>query len=168
MTIHLLKAWPSFFRAMADGHKKVDVRKNDRDFAVADYLIQYEYTPPDGRVSGQILVQQVTHILTGNGVQEGYVAMSVTELTKKEAARVAAEYFKQNADVPTALLEKLCANDRYARELMQMSFRTPMGVKCAKHGTAAESDEPCWQCEREAGSNAEDSHFLHGKGNRGS
>lgn len=94
MTTHLLKCWPSLFRAMKDGHKKVDIRKWDRDFAVGDYLIQMEFDAAERMVSGEVIVLQVTHILSGAfGLGEGYVAMSVTELTTAEDTRVLQAFF---------------------------------------------------------------------------
>lgn len=36
--IHALKTEPQFFEAVIDGSKTFEVRKNDRDFRVGDYL----------------------------------------------------------------------------------------------------------------------------------
>lgn len=38
MTIHELKTWPDFFRDVADGRKKFEIRKDDRDYKVGDLL----------------------------------------------------------------------------------------------------------------------------------
>jgi hypothetical protein len=43
--IHYLKCWPQFFEAVARGLKPFEVRKNDRDFRVADQVVMYEWDP---------------------------------------------------------------------------------------------------------------------------
>lgn len=42
---HELKAWPSFYDAVAAGDKTFEVRHNDRDFAVGDTLILRRWCP---------------------------------------------------------------------------------------------------------------------------
>ena len=55
---HHLKTWPDVFAATRFGLKSFDLRINDRDFKVGDYLILEEFEPCPkcggcGRVSGQ-------------------------------------------------------------------------------------------------------------------
>lgn len=45
MTEHVLKTWPEFFRAIVDGKKTFEVRKNDRGFQTGDVLHLREFDP---------------------------------------------------------------------------------------------------------------------------
>ncbi|PSR21011.1 MAG: hypothetical protein C7B47_17565 [Sulfobacillus thermosulfidooxidans] len=65
MTIHCLKIWPAYFRAIDTGAKTVELRaETDRTFAVGDILWLQEYVPsPSPHYTGRRLAVQVTHIL---------------------------------------------------------------------------------------------------------
>lgn len=79
MTIHRLKTWPEFYGAVEDGRKTVELRYDDRDYAVGDILLLREYLPgDDARYTGRSTTRVVTHIVRGEwGVEPGYVAMSI-------------------------------------------------------------------------------------------
>lgn len=76
-TVHDLKSWPDPFRALVSGAKKAEVRKNDRDFKVHDYLRLQEWDPPTQKYTGEVIMVRVTHIQEGFGIPEGFVVMSV-------------------------------------------------------------------------------------------
>jgi hypothetical protein len=73
---HQLKSWKGTFDAVADGSKKHEVRKTDRDFTVGDTLILREFTPEvsesgvvldkeghtQGSFTGQTLMRKITYI----------------------------------------------------------------------------------------------------------
>lgn len=42
---HELKTWPVYFEAVLAGHKQFEVRFNDRNFKVGDFLILEEFDP---------------------------------------------------------------------------------------------------------------------------
>lgn len=77
--IHELKTWPEFYGHVAIGSKRVEVRRNDRDFAVDDVLHLREYSPSSGLYSGAECYRRVTHIVQGGqfGLAEGFVALSI-------------------------------------------------------------------------------------------
>ena len=82
---HDLKVWPEQFRALDEGDKNFEVRYNDRDFKVGDFLNLLEWCPILGEIcedagyTGGMLGRRVTHILEGGsfGVEPGYVIMSL-------------------------------------------------------------------------------------------
>jgi len=100
---HELKCQPPHFAAVAAGRKTVEIRRDDRGFAVGDILDLREYDPeqpvrsfiPDGLTpeqeqqgiadgsirigyTGRSCRVVVTHILRGfEGLADGYVALSV-------------------------------------------------------------------------------------------
>ena len=42
---HELKVWPEFYRVVAGGNKRFEIRKNDRNYKVGDNLILLEFEP---------------------------------------------------------------------------------------------------------------------------
>lgn len=84
MTEHALKCWPEYFQSLWDGTKTLELRLNDRDFAVGDTLLQREYEPVTRFYSGRWLRCRVTHIVTGPWLAPGHIAMSVKEEARGE------------------------------------------------------------------------------------
>ncbi|HHS9776162.1 TPA: DUF3850 domain-containing protein [Raoultella ornithinolytica] len=82
--IHSLKIGPLFFNAVANGEKKAEVRKNDRDFKCGNFLLLREW---DGEYSGNKLVVKVTHILPLDGLAFGggnLVVMSISHIEESD------------------------------------------------------------------------------------
>lgn len=77
---HYLKTWPEHYQYIKTGEKKAEVRFNDRDFKVGDYLSLMEYDPKTTQYSGHYIVAIVTHILEGGqfGLEKGFVMMSIS------------------------------------------------------------------------------------------
>lgn len=74
-TVHELKTLPEYFNAIRNGLKNFEVRKNDRDFKVGDFLVLKEW---DGEhYTGREQIRKVKYILDNpDYVKEGYVIMS--------------------------------------------------------------------------------------------
>lgn len=96
--MHRLKTLTHFYDAVLAGFKTFEVRFNDRDFRIGDFLLLIDYHP-DGDNYGREMFKQVTYIFTGgaqpstnraeveNVVTEGWVVMGlapVPEWKQKE------------------------------------------------------------------------------------
>jgi hypothetical protein len=79
--IHNLKTWSGPFEDVKCGLKTFELRKNDRDYRVGDFLLLQEYDLENGYSQDEVMVQ-ITHLLSeGQLCPEGYVCMSI-ELCK--------------------------------------------------------------------------------------
>lgn len=68
---HELKIGKQYLENLKDGRKKVEIRLNDRDYQVGDWLEFGTQTEDKFRIS---------HIHSGLGMQDGYVALSVEKV----------------------------------------------------------------------------------------
>jgi len=72
---HSLKIKEMWLDRLLDGSKKCEVRVNDRDYQIGDFLefCDYRATPPQRHLF------QVTHVLPGGqyGIQPGWCVLSV-------------------------------------------------------------------------------------------
>lgn len=76
--IHALKTLKPYFDAMTQGAKTYEVRKNDRDFNVGDFLALNEITEIEKKYTGRCCLVAITHILTDpEYVKPGYAILSV-------------------------------------------------------------------------------------------
>lgn len=74
MSAHDLKILPEFFRAVVDGRKRFEIRKNDRNFAEGDALILREF---DGLIfTGRHLQCRVTYRTTFEQ-KPGFVVLGI-------------------------------------------------------------------------------------------
>jgi len=79
--IHDLKILKEYFDAKLAGIKPFEIRKNDRDFQVGDYLRLREIVPIPNTLpvmydyTGRVLITEVVYILHGVGLQDDYVAL---------------------------------------------------------------------------------------------
>lgn len=69
---HNLKITPEYFLAVTTGVKKFEVRKDDRNFQVGDYLNLQEHEL--GEYTGLYYVVKVTYILGRKENEKQYVA----------------------------------------------------------------------------------------------
>ncbi|WP_422527640.1 DUF3850 domain-containing protein [Serratia fonticola] len=73
---HELKILPEFFNAVLSGHKKAEIRQNDRLFSIGDELWLREWTVQDG-YTGRNAYRNITHIADLSGYAPGYVMLSI-------------------------------------------------------------------------------------------
>lgn len=74
MAIHELKIENQFLFDLLEGRKKAEIRKNDRNYRVGDYLF---FNNPVPDVTPTVFVFRITHIQSGYGLQDNIVALSV-------------------------------------------------------------------------------------------
>lgn len=69
---HYLKTWPEVFEKVISGEKTFEVRKNDRDFKVGDYVKLQEYSFDSGYSKRETSWFEITYILKGGqfGIHE--------------------------------------------------------------------------------------------------
>ena len=72
---HELKIYPKYFKAILDGKKTFEIRKDDRDFQVRDSIVLKEWD--NIKYSGRE-IQIIKYMLDDAfiGLAEGYVAFS--------------------------------------------------------------------------------------------
>lgn len=81
LRMHRLKTWPQFFDAIADGSKRFELRKNDRDFRVGDVLRLQEWNPNNERFTGREMDVEVTYKAQGIfGLAGDLCVMSIARL----------------------------------------------------------------------------------------
>jgi len=88
--IHYLKTLPEFFRDVQDGRKTFEIRKDDRDYNVGDYLLLREWDPtiqkgchpylPERNFTGKEVQVKIKYILRDYpefGLMPGYAILSI-------------------------------------------------------------------------------------------
>lgn len=82
MVVHELKLLPEYFEGVNEGVKTFEIRKNDRDYQVKDFLRLREF---DGeKYTGRELLREVTY-KTNYEQKEGYVVLAITEVPRNFA-----------------------------------------------------------------------------------
>lgn len=84
---HDLKCWPEYFQALVDGRKTFEVRRNDRNFAVGDWLYLREWDLKTQEYTGRSIRLKVAYI-TEWEQKTGYVVMGLcSDGETRETAR---------------------------------------------------------------------------------
>lgn len=84
--IHELKTDSEVFQAVVEGRKTFEIRFNDRDFKVGDELVLLETIHTGEQMkqgkpllfSGNKLRKKVSYVLSGYGLQDGWVILGIT------------------------------------------------------------------------------------------
>ena len=74
MAYHDLKIDPEFFGPVQLGLKTAELRLNDRDFKVGDWLILNEY---HNGYTGRQIAKKIVHIADVDFIAKGYVLISM-------------------------------------------------------------------------------------------
>ena len=79
---HNLKILPQYYRAVLEGRKTFEVRKNDRNYFVGDFVNLQEYDPEyQGGYTGRVWRGVITYILNDETYcKSGYVVFSIMAL----------------------------------------------------------------------------------------
>lgn len=104
MMIHNLKSLPEYFRAVLEGTKTFEIRKNDRNFKEGDFVILQEWCErpetayylrnfredePKFEYSGGIVVAQITYV-TNFEQKPDYVVFGIKVLRRAHLPALAA------------------------------------------------------------------------------
>lgn len=82
---HKLKILPQYFKAVQEGTKTFELRKNDRGFKVGDILILREWIKRDlqreSNFTGNEIKKEISYVLEGGkyGLEEGYCILGLKE-----------------------------------------------------------------------------------------
>lgn len=77
---HNLKTWKPFFQDVLSGIKTFELRKNDRNYQVGDFLQLMEVDPDnDLAPTGRNTTVEIIYMLSGErwGLQPGYVVLGI-------------------------------------------------------------------------------------------
>ena len=98
--IHQLKQASIYFEDVTSGRKPFEVRKNDRDFKVGDFLALNELNEA-GKETGKSALFRVTYVLNSpEYCKEGYVILGIKPCTVQTA--LASQVLDENDPVETA------------------------------------------------------------------
>ena len=92
---HKLKTDSEVFQAVVEGRKTFEIRFNDRDFKVGDELVLLETIHTGEQMkhgkpllySGNELRKTVSYVLSGYGLQDGWVILGITPRAILEAEK---------------------------------------------------------------------------------
>jgi ASC-1-like (ASCH) protein len=80
MKTHELKLSPNFWEPVISGKKCFEIRKNDRDYRQGDRVIFYQTLENDETAYLVSPEFKITYVLSGWGLQEGYVCFGIKEV----------------------------------------------------------------------------------------
>ncbi len=103
-TIHALKVDNKWLSALWSRKKTSEVRKNDRNFLVGDYLVMEAVDNDAGNGWRECeFVAQIRHIITHDefpeGIAPGYCVLSINKVKDEERRALAAIFHKEKQQV---------------------------------------------------------------------
>ncbi len=77
--VHELKCQTKYYGAILLSHKTFDVRKNDRNFKVGEYITLKEWDNEKNEFTGNSLSRRINYILPGGqfGIEKGYCVLGI-------------------------------------------------------------------------------------------
>lgn len=79
---HALKAWPEYFRAVEEGAKTFEIRKDDRFFKLGETILLQEWDDVQEKYTGKELKKVISYILrdcSKFGLKTGFVILGLKE-----------------------------------------------------------------------------------------
>ena len=82
MKTHKIKLLLNFCDDVLSGDKKFEIRENDRGYQKGDRVVFQPYEPSDPFVKHPISdkVYEITYVLNGWGLKDGYVVFGIKEV----------------------------------------------------------------------------------------
>ena len=112
---HAVKIWPEYFTAVKNGTKTFEYRLNDKQYQVGDVMRLMEWDPKSKAFTGEEITRQITFVLQGSGVLEGYCILAVQLMQSAGLSNAQALDFIQKweddaaGDLNIANIKRLCA-----------------------------------------------------------
>ena len=95
MKIHTIKTVNPYFTLARDEIKGFELRKNDRDYRVGDWIISREYSPELDKYSDRFLIGKIIYTLQDFvGLEKGYCILQI-------------QYIESTFDMPIEVKEIL-------------------------------------------------------------
>lgn len=91
MIVHVLKTEAPYYEAVATEEKTFEVRFNDRNFKVGDYLLLRDFDAASKTLLHRKLVRRVSYVLTHeqfHGVSPGFAVLGLALTTHEEDVKV--------------------------------------------------------------------------------
>ncbi|OFF73215.1 hypothetical protein BJM29_12180 [Listeria monocytogenes] len=73
---HKLKTWPEYFQPLWDRKKMFEIRKNDRDYKLGDFVILNEYDPNTKKYTGRQVSAFIEYV-TDYMQKDGYIVFGL-------------------------------------------------------------------------------------------
>jgi len=91
--IHYLKSWPQFFKDIRAGLRTHELRRNDRNFKVGDWMKLQEFDPELSEYTGQRLTAEITSLtsfaqpcaVSGEALNADFCILSIRLVRAKDA-----------------------------------------------------------------------------------
>ena len=95
MTIHILKTENPHFLDIYQGRKRFELRFNDRNFKIGDFLILREYSKHFGGYSSSWHAVKVIHMMEGPtlGLAEGWVILSIARIRNYNETKFVRQHY---------------------------------------------------------------------------
>lgn len=153
---HELKCWPEFYREIESGLKTFEIRKDDRNFHYGDVLWLREWRrvrivdgTGEGEYTGREMRRSVTFVLSGFGLQPGFVCMALAPPQAADAVDRVVDFSDVGPRAPhsSALADPTTGVGEVAALLapQEAKLKTDdVGDVVCQHGTAM--DVHCCNC----------------------
>lgn len=95
--IHALKQETAYFQLTIKNKKNYEIRLNDRNFAVGDYIALNEWDPIEKNYTGRSEICEIESILNSDdfpeGLKEGYVILGIAAINEVDWPRIFKGFF---------------------------------------------------------------------------
>ena len=82
MKVHKLKILPEYYNAQIEGKKNFEIRKNDRNYQIGDWLLLKEYNPKIKKFTERKVMVEITYI-TDYQQKNGYVVLGTKNIKER-------------------------------------------------------------------------------------
>jgi hypothetical protein len=88
---HHLKSWPQYFGPIKEGRRTHELRRNDRNFKVGDFIVLEEFDPVAQKYTGENCEVEITSItsasqpcaISSEALDPAFCILSIRRITEK-------------------------------------------------------------------------------------